>query len=120
MGLRMRPPRVSGCTPYSEFSPTVAEHSGIAVITVEAQRPLAAKRILSPDSVVETEPKRRMARDLSVACLAGSSLAPPRVHTPATEYGSPFSSEEEGSMVADADLESANTRQLLARAGSAC
>ncbi|CAB3241803.1 unnamed protein product [Arctia plantaginis] len=83
----------------------------------ERQRPAAAKRILSPDEQAEADPKRRSARDLSMVCGSSKLLAPP---TPATEYGSPFSSGDDGFLLGDEELGKASARQLLAKAGAAC
>ncbi|CAB3251440.1 unnamed protein product [Arctia plantaginis] len=85
-----------------------------------AHAPRAAKRILSPDTQAETEPKRRTARDLSVVSGPTDLLAPPVVHTPATEYGSPFSSGDEDFLLGDEELGRATTRQLLVKANAAC
>ncbi|CAB3251296.1 unnamed protein product [Arctia plantaginis] len=112
------PKGIPAYPPTPTFSPAPVENPA-SVAPAERPRPGAGKRILSPDQV-ETEAKRRTARDISVVCGSTDQLAPPIIHTPATEYGSPFSSEDEDFLLGDGDMGRATTRQLLAKANSAC
>ncbi|CAB3258318.1 unnamed protein product, partial [Arctia plantaginis] len=111
------PRSIPAYPPTPTFSPAPLQDP--EPLAPERQRPGAAKRILSPDAQAETEPKRRTARDLSVASGQPEHLAPPIVHTPATEYGSPFSSGDDEFLLGDEDLARASARQLLAKASLA-
>ncbi|CAB3246555.1 unnamed protein product [Arctia plantaginis] len=113
------PKGIPAYPPTPTFSPAPVGDLAPLALT-ERMRPAAAKRILSPDTQAETEPKRRTARDLSVVSGPTDLLAPPIVHTPATEYGSPFSSGDEDFLLGDEELGRATTRQLPVKANAAC
>ncbi|CAB3244484.1 unnamed protein product [Arctia plantaginis] len=110
-------PGIPAYPPTPTFSPAPVRSPSPPPAPTERQRPAASKRILSPDVQAEADPKRRSARDLSVVCGSSKLLAPP---TPATEYGSPFSSGDDGFLLGDEELGKASARQLLAKAGAAC